>query len=166
MIRFSVIQNQNEKVKSKGSSRSRSKSKHSNKSDKKEENLLNKKTKRTFNEKFYNKKRKCLYDVLGDEKIRKSYEKRLDMHNIIENLDLENLKDLNLDDEYKKALENPNFKTIVKTLKLKEDDLKAIQDAREQMLKTKLRASYQTQESDLTSKMHDEVRERLKAQKI
>ena len=29
-----------------------------------------KKTKQAFNEKFYNKKRKCLYDVLGDGKIR------------------------------------------------------------------------------------------------
>lgn len=28
------------------------------------------KTKKSFNEKFYNKKRKCLYDVLGDNKIR------------------------------------------------------------------------------------------------
>jgi len=28
------------------------------------------KTKKSFNEKFYNKKRKCLYDVLGDSKIR------------------------------------------------------------------------------------------------
>ena len=28
------------------------------------------KTKKAFNEKFYNKKRKCLYDVLGDSKIR------------------------------------------------------------------------------------------------
>lgn len=28
------------------------------------------KTKKSFNEKFYNKKRKCLYDVLGDSRIR------------------------------------------------------------------------------------------------
>ena len=28
------------------------------------------KTRKTFNEKFYNKKRKCLYDVIGDSKIR------------------------------------------------------------------------------------------------
>jgi predicted glycogen debranching enzyme len=27
-------------------------------------------TKKSFNEKFYNKKNKCLYDVLGDDKIR------------------------------------------------------------------------------------------------
>ena len=31
---------------------------------------LAEKTKKSFNEKFYNKKRKCLYDVLGDSKIR------------------------------------------------------------------------------------------------
>lgn len=31
---------------------------------------LAKKCKKSFNEKFYNKKRKCLYDVLGDSKIR------------------------------------------------------------------------------------------------
>ena len=32
--------------------------------------LLAKKCKKTFNEKFYNPKRKCLYDVIGDNKIR------------------------------------------------------------------------------------------------
>ena len=31
---------------------------------------LAKKCKKTFNEKFYNSKRKCLYDVIGDNKIR------------------------------------------------------------------------------------------------
>ena len=31
---------------------------------------LAKKCKKSFNEKFYNPKRKCLYDVLGDNKIR------------------------------------------------------------------------------------------------
>lgn len=41
----------------------------------KEENVkkyktLARKCKKSFNEKFYNKKRKCLYDVLGDERIR------------------------------------------------------------------------------------------------
>ena len=31
---------------------------------------LARKCRKSFNEKFYNKKRKCLYDVLGDERIR------------------------------------------------------------------------------------------------
>ena len=32
--------------------------------------LIAEKCKKSFNDKFYNKRRKCLYDVLGDSKIR------------------------------------------------------------------------------------------------
>ena len=41
-----------------------------NKEDSKKYELYAKKCKKSFNEKFYNKRRKCLYDVLGDSKIR------------------------------------------------------------------------------------------------
>ena len=40
------------------------------KTDSKKYADLAKKCKKTYNEKFYNKRRKCLYDVLGDSKIR------------------------------------------------------------------------------------------------
>jgi glycogen debranching enzyme len=41
-----------------------------NKNDAKKYQELARKCKKAFNEKFYNKKRKCLYDVIGDAKIR------------------------------------------------------------------------------------------------
>ena len=44
--------------------------KYGNIEDAKEYKNLAKKCKKTFKEKFFNKKRKCLYDVLGDNKIR------------------------------------------------------------------------------------------------
>ena len=44
--------------------------KNGNKNDAKKYQELARKCKKAFNEKFYNKKRKCLYDVIGDAKIR------------------------------------------------------------------------------------------------
>lgn len=44
------------------------------------------------------------------------------MHNILEDLNDEN--SIDLESEYKKALEDPNVKTIVKSLKLKDEELK------------------------------------------
>ena len=46
------------------------------------------------------------------------------MHNVLKNIDTENLNKINLDNEYKEALKNPNFKQIVKSLKLDDDKLK------------------------------------------
>ena len=46
------------------------------------------------------------------------------MHNVLENLDSENLKKYDLDTEYKNASKNPNFKLITKNLKLDESELK------------------------------------------
>lgn len=46
------------------------------------------------------------------------------MHNILENIDTDELQKLDLDTEYKKALSNPSFKAITKNLKLSDDELK------------------------------------------
>lgn len=46
------------------------------------------------------------------------------MHNILKDIEIEELNNIDLDTEYKKSLENPNFKQIVKGLKLKDDKLK------------------------------------------
>jgi len=46
------------------------------------------------------------------------------MHNILENIDTEELQKIDLDTEYKKSLSNPNFKTITKNLNLSDDKLK------------------------------------------
>lgn len=46
------------------------------------------------------------------------------MHNILENIEREELQKIDLDTEYKKALSNPNFKDITKNLKLSDDKLK------------------------------------------
>jgi hypothetical protein len=45
-----------------------------------------------------------------------------------------------------------------------DDDLKEIEKARQQVLKSKKRADYVTKESDYTSNLHEQVRENLKAQ--
>ena len=44
------------------------------------------------------------------------------MHNILENMD--KIGNLDLDKEYEEALKDPNVKTIVKSLKLSDDELK------------------------------------------
>ena len=47
-----------------------------------------------------------------------------------------------------------------------DDDLKEIENARQQVLRSKEWANYETKESDLTHQMHEQVREKLKSQKI
>lgn len=46
------------------------------------------------------------------------------MHNILNDIDKEELQKIDLDTEYKKALSNPDFKTITKNLNLSDDKLK------------------------------------------
>ncbi len=46
------------------------------------------------------------------------------MHNVLENIDNIELSKFDLDGEYKKAKSNPNFKAIIKNLKLSDDELK------------------------------------------
>ena len=46
------------------------------------------------------------------------------MHNVLENINLDEKKDIDLDKEYFKSLEDPNFKAVTKHLKLKDDILK------------------------------------------
>ena len=46
------------------------------------------------------------------------------MHNVLENLEMEELNKIDLDTEYKQALSNPNFKAITKNLKLDDNILK------------------------------------------
>lgn len=46
------------------------------------------------------------------------------MHNILENIDNEKLKKIDLDTEYKRAESNPTFKEITKNLKICDDELK------------------------------------------
>jgi len=46
------------------------------------------------------------------------------MHNVLENINNDELQKIDLDTEYKKAKSNPNFKDITKNLKLKDEELK------------------------------------------
>lgn len=46
------------------------------------------------------------------------------MHNVLENIDVTELNNFDLDNEYKKAKSNSNFKAIIKNLKLSDDELK------------------------------------------
>lgn len=46
------------------------------------------------------------------------------MHNILNDIDTDELQKIDLDTEYKKALSNPNFKAITKNLKLSDEKLK------------------------------------------
>ena len=46
------------------------------------------------------------------------------MHNVLENIDNIELSKFDLDGEYKKAKSNPNFKAIIKNLKVSDDELK------------------------------------------
>ena len=46
------------------------------------------------------------------------------MHNVLENIDSKELQNIDLDKEYKEALNNPNFKALVKNLKIDEKILK------------------------------------------
>ena len=46
------------------------------------------------------------------------------MHNVLENLEIEQLNNIDLDTEYEQAKKDSNFKAITKNLKLKDDELK------------------------------------------
>ena len=46
------------------------------------------------------------------------------MHNLLDNIEIDELNNIDLDTEYKKASKNANFKMITKNLKLKDDELK------------------------------------------
>ena len=87
-----------------------------NKEDKKQiktYNDLAKKCKKSFNEKFYNSKRKCLYDVLGDSKIRPNQLFALSLtHSIIEPNSEKAYKIVETVE--KKLLNNYGLKTLAK----------------------------------------------------
>ena len=46
------------------------------------------------------------------------------MHNVLENLEIDELNKIDLDTEYEKAKQNSNFKAITKNLKIKDSELK------------------------------------------
>lgn len=70
-------------------------------------------TKKSFNEKFYNKKRKCLYDVLGDGKIRPNQLFALSLTYPIMDCDSEEAKNI-LNVVTTKLLNNYGLKTLAK----------------------------------------------------
>ena len=72
-----------------------------------------KKCKKSFNEKFYNKKRKCLYDVLGDSKIRPNQLFSMSLtYPIIDSTSEEAKNIINVVE--KKLLNNYGLKTLAK----------------------------------------------------
>ncbi len=71
------------------------------------------KCQKTFEEKFYNKKRKCLYDVLGDSKIRPNQLFALSLTYPILNPESEIAKEM-FDTVSKKLLNNYGLKTLAK----------------------------------------------------
>lgn len=74
---------------------------------------LAERTKISFNEKFYNKKRKCLFDVLGDSKIRPNQLFALSLTYQVIDADSEVAKNI-LDVVTKKLLNNYGLKTLCK----------------------------------------------------
>ena len=70
-------------------------------------------TKKSFNEKFYNKKRKSLYDVLGDSKIRPNQLFSLSLSYPVIDCNTEIAKDI-LDTVTKKLLNSYGLKTLAK----------------------------------------------------
>lgn len=74
---------------------------------------LAEKCKKSFNEKFYNKRRKCLYDVLGDSKIRPNQIFALGLTYPIINPDSEQAKEI-FETVTKKLLNNYGLKTLAK----------------------------------------------------
>lgn len=74
---------------------------------------LAKKCKKSFNEKFYNKKRKCLYDVLGDSKIRPNQLFSMSLTYPVIDLDTEEAKNI-VSVVEKKLLNNYGLKTLAK----------------------------------------------------
>lgn len=71
------------------------------------------KTKKSFNEKFYNKKRKCLYDVLGDSKIRPNQLFALSLSHPIIDCNSEEARNI-FDIVTKKLLNTYGLKTLAK----------------------------------------------------
>ena len=70
-------------------------------------------TKKSFNEKFYNKKNKCLYDVLGDDKIRPNQLFALSLSYPVINPKTEVAKEM-FNTVTKKLLNNYGLKTLAK----------------------------------------------------
>ena len=70
-------------------------------------------TKKSFNEKFYNKKRKCLYDVLGDSKIRPNQLFALSLTYPVIDCDTEEARNV-FDVVTNKLLNNYGLKTLAK----------------------------------------------------
>lgn len=71
------------------------------------------KTKKSFNEKFYNKRRKCLYDVLGDSKIRPNQLFALSLSYQVVDTNSDIAKEI-IDTVEKKLLNNYGLKTLAK----------------------------------------------------
>ena len=71
------------------------------------------KTKKSFNEKFYNKKRKCLYDVIGDNKIRPNQLFALSLTYPVMNCDSDEAKNV-FAVVTNKLLNNYGLKTLAK----------------------------------------------------
>ena len=74
---------------------------------------LAKKCKKAFNEKFYNKKRKCLYDVLGDNKIRPNQLFSMSLTYQVIDTNSEEAKNI-INVVEKKLLNNYGLKTLAK----------------------------------------------------
>ena len=74
---------------------------------------LAEKTKKSFNEKFYNKKRKCLYDVLGDSKIRPNQLFALSLTYPVIDCDTEEARNV-FNSVTTKLLNNYGLKTLAK----------------------------------------------------
>ena len=84
-----------------------------NKNDAKKYQELARKCKKAFNEKFYNKKRKCLYDVIGDAKIRPNQLFSMSLtYQVIDTNSEEDKNILNVVE--KKLLNNYGLKTLAK----------------------------------------------------
>lgn len=84
-----------------------------NKNDAKKYQELARKCKKAFNEKFYNKKRKCLYDVIGDVKIRPNQLFSMSLTYQVIDTNSEEAKNI-LNVVEKKLLNNYGLKTLAK----------------------------------------------------
>ena len=83
------------------------------KNDAKKYQELARKCKKAFNEKFYNKKRKCLYDVIGDAKIRPNQLFSMSLTYQVIDTNSEEAKNI-LNVVEKKLLNNYGLKTLAK----------------------------------------------------
>lgn len=84
-----------------------------NKNDAKKYQELARKCKKAFNEKFYNKKRKCLYDVIGDAKIRPNQLFSMSLTYQVIDTNSDEAKNI-LNVVEKKLLNNYGLKTLAK----------------------------------------------------